>query len=230
MISQLKPALSIAALALLVLPLAGQTPRPVQCRFVALNEVPPPLSHVVGEKGEVLVKLMRSRITEPLECFAVDGKLRFLDQATSEPLAAVSIPSSVKKATLIFVNVNPKGKPSWKIFPVEDSPEKFPPGGTHVVNLHADDIRFKLGPVKELLKPQQSKGFEMPEERDDFNMAPVVFQFKNKRDEWVNGKETSYRFLPGMRYLLVAYIDSRSRRPRVMTFKDPIRPVIPPAG
>ena len=96
-----------------------------------------------------------------------------------------------------------------------------------MVNLHNDDIRFILGETQKSLKPQQSEGFEMPEKRDDFNMAPVVFQFKNKSDKWVNGKETSYRFLPGLRYLLIAYIDTRNNRPRVATFKDPIRPVIP---
>lgn len=211
----------------LLSPVAAQTLAPVQCRFVALNETPPPFLNIAGDDKEALVKIFQHRITDPVECFSVDGKLTFIDQTNHTPLASISLPSSIKKATLIFVNTSPKSGQTWKIFPIEDTPQKFPAGGTHVVNLHNDDIRFILGETQKSLKPQQSEGFEMPEKRDDFNMAPVVFQFKNKSDKWVNGKETSYRFLPGLRYLLIAYIDTRNNRPRVATFKDPIRPVIP---
>ncbi|WP_411847257.1 hypothetical protein AAFN60_07645 [Roseibacillus persicicus] len=198
--------------------------RALECRFLALEEAPPALVNTAGEKNQVAVKVMRNRISDPMECYAVDGKLSFFDEKSGELLTSTAVPAKIKKAIFIFVKGNQGGKTAWKLFPIDNTEDSFPAGGTHVVNLHADEIRFILGQTKEVLKPNQSKGFEMPTNRDDFNMAPVAFQFKNSRDEWVNGKETSYRFLPTSRYLLVAYIDPRSSRPRVKTFKDTIRP------
>lgn len=218
-----KHQIGFSLLTALMSSLFAATPVPIECRFVALNEAPPVMLNIAGETSEAEIKVMRNRISAPTECFSIDGKLQFFDAENRKLIASLNIPSTVKKATLIFLSAKDKGQQVWKIYPVQDTAENFPPGGTYVVNLHAANIRFILGETKEVLKPMQSKGFAMPTIRDDFNMAPVVFQFKNKKDEWVNGKETSYRFIPAMRYLLVAYIDPRNQRPRVMTFKDPIR-------
>lgn len=203
----------------------AQEIRPVECRFLALEEKPGALINSAGEGKEITIEILKGRISKPVPCFSVDGRINFLDASSREVLASTAVPSKVKKVILIFLKV--PGKDSWKIVPFENSPSEFPIGGTRVVNLHSADIRFILGEVKEVLKPVQSKGFQMPTERNDFNMAPVVFQFKNKEEKWVTGKETSYRFLPAIRYIFIAYIDPQSKRPRVKTFKDTFRPPAP---
>lgn len=205
----------------------AQEVKAVACRFVALEETPPAMLNIAGEKNQVAVKVLSNRISDPIECFTVDGKLSFFDAGTKQPIVSTPVPAKIKQAIFVFLKVDKEGKPAWKLFPIENTAESFPAGGSHVVNLHSSDIRFILGQTREVLKPNQSKGFQMPTQRDDFNMAPVVFQFKNSRDEWINGKETSYRFLPTSRFLLIAYIDPRTKRPRVKTFKDTIRPKIP---
>lgn len=214
----------VSLIALSATTLIGQEARPVQCRFVAVEETPGDLINAVSEGKEVAVKIMKGRISEPIECYAVEGRLNFLRADSRKPVASTVVPKNIKQAVLIFVKATEKGKSEWKILPFENTPKEFPAGGTRVVNLHSADIRFILGEENEILKPLQSKGFGLPKKRNDFNMAPVVFQFKNTRDEWINGKETSYRFLPSQRYLLVAYIDPRTKRPRVKTFKDLVRP------
>ncbi|MGJ8725631.1 MAG: hypothetical protein ACSHYB_13815 [Roseibacillus sp.] len=220
------PIILLSLLATLAPSLLAQDLRPVECRFLALDERPDSILNAVGENKDIKVSILKNRISEPIECIAVNGRLNFIDGQSREPLASTPIPAKIKKAIIIFVEVPDQKK--WFIVPFEDSAEQFPKGGTHVVNLHSDDIRFILGESKEVLPPRKTKGFEMPEKRNEFNMAPVVFQFKNKKDEWVNGKETAYRFLPAIRYLLIAYIDPNNNRPRVKTFKDTFRPR-PPA-
>lgn len=180
--------------------------------------------NVAGEDNEIEVKILKGRISKPIECFSIDGKLTFVDQETNEVIASTSVPVKIKQAVLIFLPPTTEKEKQWKIFPFEDTKEEFPAGGTRVVNLHGSDIRFLIGQDQEALNPLQPKGFVMPDDRDEFNMASVKFQFKNNQDEWVTGKSGAYRFLPSSRYLLVAYIDPRTKRPVVKTFKDRIAP------
>ena len=220
------PLLLVSILAIIAPSLMAQELRPVECRFVVLDEKPEGVMNAVGEGKDVAIELVKNRISEPFDCFAIDGRLSFIEGTDRKPLASIALPAKITKAILIFVKE--PNKDSWVIIPFENSPEQYPPGGTHVVNLHSGNIRFILGETKEELTPLKSKGFEMPKERTEFNMAPVIFQFKNKKGDWATGKETSYRFLPGTRYLLIAYIDPDNGRPRVKTYKDTFRPR-PPA-
>ena len=67
-------------------------------------------------------------------------------------------------------------------------------------------------------------GYSKPEEIDSFNMAPVVFEFQ-QGDKWHTANESALRFLRGMRYLIFAYVDPVSGRPRINTYQD-IVPVV----
>ena len=209
-----------------LLNLSAQELNPVECRFLAVTERPDTVVNLVGGGKDITVKMVKNSISAPLECFTVDGVLKFVD-VNGKPLASTPIPKKIKKTFIVFFKV--PNKDLWKIIPFEDSPEEFPKGGAHVINLHADQIRFVIGKTKEVLPSLSSKGVPMPTDLTEFNMAPVVFQFKNKQDKWINGKETAYRFLPDIRYLLIAYIDPDNGRPRVKTFRDSYNPP-PPAS
>ena len=111
------------------------------------------------------------------------------------------------------------GAADWKTFVIDDSPANFPDGGAYVANFHNNAIRFVIGEHKGMLRPAGSHGYAMPAERDDFNMAPVIFEFLNG-EKWRIGNESALRFLPGMRYLIFAYVDPVSGRPRINTYQD----------
>jgi hypothetical protein len=130
---------------------------------------------------------------------------------------------------LVFVNgaKTPNALP-WRVFVIEDSDKIFPDGGAFVANFHSGDIRFIIGENKIMLRPAGSHGFGLPKERDAFNMAPVVFQFQQE-EEWITASESLLRFLPGMRYLIFAYVDPDSGRPQISTFQD-VKPFTPPAA
>jgi hypothetical protein len=72
-------------------------------------------------------------------------------------------------------------------------------------------------------KAAGAHGYAMPKERDDFNMAPVIFEFRHG-EKWRIANESSLRFLPGMRYLIFAYLDPVSGRPRINTCQDLAEP------
>jgi len=204
---------------LLTLPIFAQEIKPLNCRFIPLFESPDVLINSGNSNEEVKIEVAKGRISKSYQCHTVDGVLSFLDQER-KPFSSVRIPKNIQAVILVLIKTPKTGEKAWKIVPLEDSIEAFPPGGALAVNLHADDIRLIIGETKDTLKSLESKGYKRPTKRNNFNMASVAFQFKNNKNKWVNAKQTSYRFTETKRYLLLAYIDPTSKRPAVKTFKD----------
>ncbi len=207
--------------ALFFLPCMAQEESQVSCRFIGLESTaPPPMINVSASGAEITCKIPAGSMSVDTTCYAVDGSITFLSSVDRKPAAIAKIPANVKRAILVFVSgpKNPGALP-WRVFVIEDSIKNFPDGGAFVVNFHNQDIRCVIGEAKNQLRPAGSLGVPLPQKRDDFNMAPVVVQFQIG-EEWRNGSETMLRFLPGMRYLIFAYLDAKSGRPKVNTFQD----------
>lgn len=197
--------------------------REVHCRFLSFGwdgKIASTL-HLGSEGEEIPCLLTRRKFSDKVLCFAENNKISFLYPDSREPMVAVKIPAKVKDALLIFVK-NPKvemGKNAWRVLVIEDSQDTFPYGGSYVVNLHGQEVRFLIGEHRGLLKAGGFKVCDLPEKRTDFNMAPVIFQMKDK-NEWEDVSNTSLRFLPSSRYLFVSYVDPTTGRPRLHSIKD----------
>jgi hypothetical protein len=76
-----------------------------------------------------------------------------------------------------------------------------------------------MGEHKLILKPAGSHGVAMPNQRDEFNMAAVTFEFQQDK-AWRSVSESLLRFVPGLRYLVIAYVDPASGRPRMFVSTD----------
>jgi hypothetical protein len=201
----------------------------ISCRFLCLNRATPtpPLLNVAEKGVEVSCTITTESPSPPIVCYAKGTSLSFLSAADRKPAAIATIPANVNACILIFVDAAkaPNTLP-WRVFVIEDSAKNFPDGGAFVANFHSQDIRFVIGENKIMLRPAGSHGFPRPEKRDNFNMAPVVFEFL-QQDKWRTASESMLRFLPGMRYLIFAYVDPESGRPRISTIQD-FRPVEKP--
>jgi hypothetical protein len=214
-------------LALLLFPSRGfaQDVRPVECRFLSFGSKDSASAIALSDKGEEIVcPLPSGALSKKIVCFAKGDKIPFISAADRKPLATAAIPSGVRSALIIFVRFTkaenlPTDASGWRVFVIDDSPKSFPDGGAYVANFFADDIRFVIGEHKGMLHAAGSHGYAMPKERDDFNMAPVIFEFRNG-EKWRIANESSLRFLPGMRYLIFAYVDPVSGRPRINTYQD----------
>lgn len=208
--------------------LSAQEKQSIECRFIALDQKPAPLVNKADEGQETPIEVLSSQISKPINCVAIDGRLSFLDKNTGKPVASLAVPKKLKKAILVFIKNPKKEGEDWKIFPFENTPEAYPPGGARVINLHGSEIRVLLGKKGKTLKRFESAPFTRPEERDKFNMARVTFQFKNKKEEWVTVENTGYRFVPPRRFLIFAYLDPNTKRPRVKSLGDIPPPAEPP--
>ena len=215
--------------------LSAQESRQIQCRFLSFGGLEnPPAVIAAAENGtETTCPLSSSQISRKVACFAVGNKIPFLSSVDRKPIATATIPSGVSSALLVFIQA-PAGSetdaPAWKVLVIEDTPKSFPYGGAFVANFYNKEIRFIIGEHKGMLRAGGLNGYAMPEERDSFNMAPVVFEFL-QGDKWRIANESALRFLPGMRYLIFAYVDPVSGRPRISTYQDfsaPTRPAASP--
>ena len=202
----------------------AQDSRKVSCRFLSLDrDAPPPPLLNIADKSEVACAVTTEGLSPPTLCTAKGDVLSFVVAADHKPAALATVPAKVSSAMLIFIpaskDATNANAMAWRVFVIEDSVKNFPDGGAFVANFHNQDIRFSIGGGKFMLHSAGYHGFPMPADRDNFNMAPVVFEFLQK-DQWETARETMLRFLPGMRYLLFAYLDPVSERPRIVTYRD----------
>ena len=196
--------------------------RKVSCRFLSLDRTapPPPLLNL-GDKGvEVPCTVYTNSLSPATVCHAKGNTLRFVTAAERKPAANATLPANAKACILVFVRApkTPEGL-AWRVFVIEDTIKNLPDGGAFVANFHNADIRFVIGDKKILLHPAGFHGFDMPAKRDNFNMAPVVFEFQ-RNDVWETVRESLLRFVPGMRYLIFAYVDPLTGRPSLTTCRD----------
>lgn len=200
----------------------AQEGRLIACRFASLDSnTPVPAMLTLSQDGaEVPVSVPSGSISTPVACFTTTNTLSFISAADRKPLATAAIPATTKAAILLFVEAPKTGAAlPWRVFVIEDSDKNFPDGGAFVANFHNQDVRFIIGEHKVLLQPGKYNGVARPNQRDDFNMAPVVFQFQ-VGDAWKDASESMLRFLPGSRYLMFTFLDQASGRPKIVTFQD----------
>lgn len=151
---------------------------------------------------------------------AQDGVLEFRMADGGLPAASARLPGPLKSAILVFVPAaDAQGALPWKMVVIDDSERNFPPGGTMVANFHNGEIRVAIGEGRATLEPGGMRALPLPERRDDFRMAPVLVQFEQD-GKWRTVSESMLRFLPSIRYLICAYVDPVSKRPRISTYQD----------
>jgi len=212
--------------ALGILPVTAQALRPVDCRLLWFDPAtqPPALVNLGPDEGAISCKFTPNTLSPTVRLFASNGVIRFLDDGERKAAAAATIPANVKKAILVFL---PAAKPAAgeeaaampRVFVIDDSPQSFPQGGAFVANLFSGDIRFVIGEHRNQLRTGNTLGVKQPEKRDEFNMAPVLIQFQ-QGDSWRTASESVVRFIPETRYLILAYVDPASGRPRIATITD----------
>ena len=204
----------------LISSIAAQEKQIVSCRFVAAEESTKPLIHVLSEGQEVEITALKTKVSKPIDCLAIDGRINFISKSSREPIASLTVPEKLKEAILVFTkNPNKKGIP-WKILSFENSTENYPPGGARVINLTPSEMRLILGKKRKTLKPLESTPFERPVERDQLNMARATYQVKNRNEEWVPIQNTAYRFVPPRRFISLTFLDPKAKKPRIRTISD----------
>jgi hypothetical protein len=187
------------------------------------SKVPPALIAVASKDDGVAFKVSSDSFSPPVACPAIDRVVTFVSAGDKSPAAVATIPAGVTNAILLFLDSgSDKAANPWRVFVIDDSSKKIPDGGAFVANFYNHDIRFIIGENKITLKPGGTTSVKMPEQRNGFNMAEVLFQFQQGKD-WVTPTQTMMQFAPGMRYLFFAFVD-RLGQPRMSPYQDTFQP------
>lgn len=205
---------------------AAQNVRPVDCRFLWFDAaVPPPvLVNTVPGAADVRCQIAGNKLSPVFRCFAAEGEIRFLNEEDRSVVATAKVAADVKSAILVILPA-PKpaagvpAVPGRRIYVIDESPGKFPDGGALIANFYNSDIRFVVGEHRNQLRAGGNHAVKQPEKRDNFNMAPVIVQFQHG-EKWRTASESTLRFIPEVRYLILAHIDPATGRPRIATFTD----------
>ena len=223
----LLPLLLLAASSLAAL--AQETIPTVRCRTICFQVVDglSTLYAAGRREGQVVsCSLSTAAFSEPRIVGAPGGRMVFYgrepsstDLENNEPVAAVKIPPSLKSALLLFVPNPKQGGKAYHVVVLDDSQATFKPGGALVLNLYQKDVRFIIGEHKKQLSPGKVLYLDIPNQRDDFNMASVAFQFEGPKG-WRTATENRLRFTERLRHVIVTYVDTRSKRPRLRTYRD----------
>jgi hypothetical protein len=211
---------------------------PVSCRLLGFPGVqPPPMAITVADGTRVPCEVPAGALSPPVQCRSEQGVIRFYQAeapgAKANPaapprvLANAKVPGKANSLILVFFPAGEKAALPWRTVAFEDTPQAFPDGGAVVANFHQSELRFLIGEHRVQLNPGLTKPVTCPERRDDFNMAPVIFQF-NHEGQWRAASESMLRFTQGLRYLIIGYQDPASKRPRLFTCADPVAPPPPP--
>ena len=230
-----------AVLVATVLPATAQSKlMPVDCRilcFQRADEATELVTWGAQANSEAVIPLSTAMPSQAVRVGAVNNTVRFFRKATAEevapgktppapkPVAVVTLPENASKALLFFVPEKHEDGTLYTVMALDEVSERFPGGGAFVCNLHKADVRFLIGENTKQLGPKQTLYLGMPKDRDNFNMARVAFQFMDAQGQWRTATETRLRFTPGLRQILVTFLDPASGRPRMRAITD-----TPPAG
>lgn len=194
----------------------------VTCRFLCVEGAvpPPPLVNVSAKGEELTCSVPADTISAPVVCFAKGESISFLTASELKPAAIATLPANTTAAILVFAPAQkaPDALP-WKISVMEDFSANAADGGALLVNFCTQDVRLSIADTTVTLQSGKAQRLARPEKLDAFNMAAAVFQFQQD-DVWRTASESMLRFVPGMRYLIYAYLDPVTGRPRFCTLQD----------
>jgi len=193
--------------------------RDVSCRFLFPLSEPPSLFAPTGGDNQVRIEAFEGQISEAVNCAVDDDLLIFTDSIGGKPQAQARVPVTAVKLILVFIPLSKPGSLPYSVMVIEDSATGFPDGGGFIANFQPQEIRFILGEHKLMLRSGATHAVTKPMKVDSFNMAPILFEFR-KEEKWRTASESMMRFVPGLRYLMLCYLDPQSGRPIVSTFQD----------
>ena len=206
--------------------LQAQDARPINCRFLSFGGSAESASVInrTAKGEEIVCPLPTNGFSKSVVCYAKNNAIDFSSSGKT-PAATAIIPAGVKSVLLLFVatpkppDENTAKSLPWRVFVIDDSPRKFPFGGAYIANLMDKEVRFEIAEHNGLLQADGAQGLAPPKERDDFNMVPLLIEIM-QNDKWRTVDETSLRFLPGVRYLILAHEDATTGRPRIKSYQD----------
>lgn len=172
------------------------------------------LTVIQPNQPKINLKFPESFFSPKTKVQVVEGKIGFYNPANlaGAPIAIATIPAGMKSGIVLFFPAE-AGKDNlvYRTSVLDTSMEGIPQDGALVMNLFDREVRVVIGEHRLVLKPGKSVTVVRPQDRNDYNMTPVVF-LTEVNGEWKTASETLVRFPEKLQQLFVSYSDSQSKR------------------
>ena len=114
-----------------------------------------------------------------------------------------------------------EGKPAYQVRSFDDDTGTFGMGVIRAINLAPVPVRFVIsGATTPEVPPGKHAQFPHSKRVNDYNMYPVVVEFRSATGEWVKGQSVSWKATERRREIVVTLVDSRFKQPTVRMYTD----------
>ncbi|MGJ8725929.1 MAG: hypothetical protein ACSHYB_15350 [Roseibacillus sp.] len=222
----------ILCLLLLLATIVGaQDPRKISLRTLCFKRV--------GSDKEVMlmtgnpespvplaVPLYLSIYSDEIPAQVVGDKLTFAipsDSPTGETsyrtIGVGKLPSGNRLAA-IFIPSGNKEMP-YRVLVIDESEQNFPMGSTMIVNLSPENTRITLGEHDKTVAPGKIQKFPIATKVNDLNQATarIYVPIEGER-KWRAVSSTTWRALPNLRNLAIAYKNTRNGRTSINCYQE----------
>lgn len=145
-----------------------------------------------------------------------DGK------ATREIVAKGPLAKSDRQLFVFLPNAKTGGKePAYTLHCYDDDLKAFPLGNIRVINLSSKPLRFTLaGKAAPEIKPDGHATLPHSKEVNDYDMYPVVVEFKGTDGNWSRALSVNWKATDRRRDIAVAIDPPQGNEPLVKLFPD----------
>ena len=144
-----------------------------------------------------------------------DGK-PVLELAGTAPIG-----KSDRQLFLFLPGEKGEGKPAYQVRSFDDDTGTFGMGVIRAINLAPVPVRFVIsGATTPEVPPGKHAQFPHSKRVNEYNMYPVVVEFRSATGEWVKGQSVSWKATERRREIVVTLVDSRFKQPTVRMYTD----------
>jgi hypothetical protein len=221
--------LVLSILACLAVPtLSAQTTK-VEFRTLCLQLLPG-LDNltIAGEKaGETKQVKLFTDVSPVVEGSFASGQAEFFAEtagADGKPVrqAVARAPLAKSERQLfLFIPTGSKDKLPYHLVCYDDDTKTFPMGHIRAINLAPGPVRFVIsGAQTPEIPPGKHALFPHSKKVNDYDMYPVVIEFRGVDGTWVKGQSVNWKSTDRRREVVITMIDPKFKQPVVKLYGD----------
>ena len=138
-----------------------------------------------------------------------------------ELVGKATIGKSERQLFLFLPGEKGEGKPVYRVQSFDDDTRTFGMGFIRAINLAPVPVRFDIsGVISPEVIPGRYIQFPHSKKVNDYNIYPVVVEFKSASGEWLKGQSVGWKATNLRREVVVTLIDSQFKQPVVRVYSD----------
>ncbi len=225
----MKKLASIFLASCLAIPALSAQTAEIEFRTLCLQSLPglETLTIPGEEEGESQEVKLFTDISPVVKGIFASGRAEFFAElagADGKPVRTTVAKAALAKSSrqlFVFIPTGSKDKLPYHLVCYDDDTRAFPMGHVRAINLAPGPIRFVISGTRTPEVPP-GKHAQFPHSKivNDYDMYPVVVEFRSSDGNWVKGQSASWRATDRRREVVVTMIEPKFKQPVVRVYTD----------